>query len=93
MDAARALDWGYVTAIHAPERLLAEVTAYAARLADGPILAIRAAKRLVYRGLEAGEDASLDLAAATMPIMLSTEDAKEGPAAFRERRSPRFQGR
>ena len=38
-------------------------------------------------------DAALDLAQSAMIVAQSTEDAREGPRAFSERRKPNFMGR
>jgi 2-(1,2-epoxy-1,2-dihydrophenyl)acetyl-CoA isomerase len=93
IDAAEALRIGYVLRVFPNETLLTETQSFARRLAEGPSVAIQLAKRLVYRGLEVGLDHALDLAQSAMVIAQSTEDAREGPAAFVERRAPRFRGR
>lgn len=92
-DAQEALRIGYVLRLYPADSLLSETQAFAQRLADGPAVAIQLAKRLVYRGLEVGLDQALELAQSAMVIARSTEDAREGPLAFVERRPPRFQGR
>jgi enoyl-CoA hydratase/carnithine racemase len=92
-DAAEALRIGYVLRVYPVETLLTEALGFARRLAEGPAVAVQLAKRLVYRGLEVGLDQALDLAQSAMAIAQSTEDAREGPRAFVERRPPRFQGR
>ncbi|HTK64042.1 MAG TPA: enoyl-CoA hydratase-related protein [Pseudonocardia sp.] len=92
-DAQQALDWGYVSAVHPPDELMSRVGLFARRLANGPAVAIRAAKRLVYSSFEVSKEQALDMAASMMSVVLSTEDATEGPAAFQERRDPKFIGR
>lgn len=49
--------------------------------------------RLVYRGLDQPFMEALEQAQAAMTIVQSTEDSKEGPAAFVKKRAPAFQGR
>jgi enoyl-CoA hydratase/carnithine racemase len=93
IDAQEAARIGYVLRVYPAESLLSETQSFARQLAEGPAVAIQLAKRLVYRGLEVGLDQALDLAQSAMTIAQSTEDAREGPRAFVERRSPRFQGR
>jgi enoyl-CoA hydratase len=70
------------------------VTAYARKLVKGPQVAIELAKRLVYEGLETNhlfkERGSAEHA---MFIARATEDAREGPRAWAEKRAPQFQGR
>ena len=78
----------------APEGGLEETTmALARRIAEGPPIAIRLAKNLLYRGLEYDLDTALMMSAATETITLSSEDHREGIAAFREQRKPVFKGR
>ena len=92
-DAQEALRIGYVLRVYASDALLAETQAFARQLAEGPAVAIQLAKRLVYRSLETDLDHALDLAQSSMVIAQATEDAREGPRAFVEKRTPRFQGR
>ncbi|MPZ24268.1 MAG: enoyl-CoA hydratase [Dehalococcoidia bacterium] len=92
-DADRALEWGYVSRVCAPDALLDETREFALRLAKGPAVAMQLAKRLVYRSLEVDLNAALDLAQSAMIVAQSTEDAVEGPKAFTEKREPNFQGR
>lgn len=93
IDAQEALRIGYVSRVYPPEQLLPETRAFAARLAEGPAVAIQLAKRLVYQSSEVGLHQALDLAQYAMVIAQSTEDAKEGPRAFAEKRKPQFKGR
>lgn len=92
-DAQEALRIGYVLRVYPPEALLPETQSFAQQLARGPAVALQLAKRLVYRSLETDLDRALDLAQDAMTLAQSTEDAREGPRAFVERRPPRFQGR
>jgi enoyl-CoA hydratase/carnithine racemase len=92
-DAQAALEMGYVTKVVPHESLMAEARAYAQRLAEGPPVAIQMAKRLVYRGMDQTFMEGLEAAQAAMTIVQSTEDSKEGPRAFREKRKPVFEGR
>jgi 2-(1,2-epoxy-1,2-dihydrophenyl)acetyl-CoA isomerase len=93
LSADRALELGYVTKVVPHEDLMAEARAYALRLAEGPPIAMQLAKRLVYRGLDQSFLEGLEAAQAAMTIVQSTEDSREGPRAFREKRKPEFEGR
>jgi 2-(1,2-epoxy-1,2-dihydrophenyl)acetyl-CoA isomerase len=93
LDAQEALAMGYVSAVTPADGLMAHTRDYALKLARGPAVAIQQAKRLVYRSLDADVDAALDLAQQAMFICQSTEDAREGPRAFAEKREPQFKGR
>jgi enoyl-CoA hydratase/carnithine racemase len=93
IDAEEALRIGYVSAIVPDEQLTTHTRDYALKLANGPAVAMHLAKRLVYRSLETDVDGALEMAQAAMTIAQNTEDAREGPRAFVEKREPRFKGR
>jgi enoyl-CoA hydratase/carnithine racemase len=84
---------GYVTAVVPSAELMEHTREYALKLAKGPAVAMQLSKRLVYRSLHVGVDAALDLAQQAMYIAQGTEDAREGPRAFAEKREPEFKGR
>ena len=93
IDAQEAMAMGYVNAVVREDKLMERTHAYAAALASGPGVAIGLAKRLVYRSWEVDADAALELAQQAMYIAQGTEDAREGPRAFAEKREPHFKGR
>jgi len=92
-DAKEALEMGYVSAVVPADELMDYTRAYAAKLAKGPAIAIQQSKRLVYRSAHLPLDAALDLAQQAMFISQSSEDAREGPRAFMEKREPEFKSR
>ena len=92
-DAQEALEMGYVSRVVPHDSLMDEVYAYAEKLASGPPITMQLAKRLVYRGLDTPFMEALDAAQAAMTIVQTSEDSKEGPKAFAEKRQPVFQGR
>jgi enoyl-CoA hydratase/carnithine racemase len=92
-DAQAALEMGYVARVVPHDDLMKETLAYARQLAEGPPIAMQLAKRLVYRGLDQSFVEGLEQAQAAMAIVQSTTDSREGPAAFRERRKPLFEGK
>jgi enoyl-CoA hydratase/carnithine racemase len=93
LDARDAMRIGYVTKITSDDELMPEATAFARRLAEGPAVAMQLAKRLVYAGETSTWQQALEQANTAMAIAQSTEDAREGPRAFRESRPPKFVGR
>jgi len=68
------------------------VQEFAAKIASGPSTATQLAKKLVYRSANMPFDEHLDMAQMAMFIAQTTDDAKEGPAAFMEKREPQFKG-
>jgi 2-(1,2-epoxy-1,2-dihydrophenyl)acetyl-CoA isomerase len=92
-DAQEALRIGYVTKVVPAGELQAAARALAERIAQGPAVAIELAKRLAYRGWNASVEEALEAAGQAMAIVQSTDDAREGPRAFAEKRAPQFKGR
>ena len=93
MGAEEALGMGYVSAVVPHDELGAATKELATRLAKGPAVAIRLAKRMIYRCLDMDITTALEDHQTAMFIARGTEDAREGPAAFIEKREPIFKGR
>ena len=93
IDAEEALRIGYVTRVIPHDQLLEETVAYAKALARGPRVAIELSKRLLYNSLNTDLNSSLDAAQLSISLLFATEDAREGPRAFLEKREPQFKGR
>jgi enoyl-CoA hydratase/carnithine racemase len=86
IGAAEAQRLGLVHAVSEPGTALAEARALAEELAALPAVAVRAIKRAIAADLGDG----LDRERALFLEVFASADAKEGVAAFRERRPPRF---
>jgi crotonobetainyl-CoA hydratase len=76
---------------------LAEVMPKAEEIANavcecGP-LAVRAIKQAAYQGLDMTLEEGLALEAKLMADILLTEDARQGPLAFAQKRKPEYKGR
>ena len=93
IDAQEALRIGYVSEVVPADQLMDHSRQFAMRLAKGPAAAIQLGKRLVYRSLETNMSHALELAESAMLVCQTTEDAREGPRAWAEKREPQFKGR
>jgi enoyl-CoA hydratase len=91
VDAEEALAHGLVEAIADP--VLDRALETARVLATKSPIALRAAKELVNRALQGDHAANLSEEADRFGELFSTDDAREGLAAFVEKREPRFAGR
>jgi enoyl-CoA hydratase len=58
-----------------------------------PPVAVRAAKEAVNRAFEVSLEAGLEFERRAFYLLFDTEDAKEGLAAFTEKRKPSWKGR
>ncbi len=93
IGAEEALRLGLVNAVVAPEALMPATRALAARIAAGPPVALRLARRAIYRNAAADFRSALEFETFAQNACRDTEDAAEGIRAFVEKREPRFQGR
>jgi 2-(1,2-epoxy-1,2-dihydrophenyl)acetyl-CoA isomerase len=90
--AREAAALGLVTEVVPDAELMSTARAWAERLAGGPPLAIRVAKRMMYKQLSMTLDNALEDAAMATLVVNYTDDVKEGIAAFHAKRKPNFQG-
>ncbi len=93
VPAEQALAFGLLNAVVPADLLRDKALEYAHRItANGP-LAVRKTKESVLRGLATDMREAYKIESAIAAEVFSSEDAKEGPAAFAEKRSPRWTGR
>lgn len=91
--AAKAKELGLVTEVVPDEELMATARLWAEKLADGPPIAIRMTKRMMYKQQTMDLENALEDAALAIMVTNYCEDVKEGTAAFHEKRKPNFKGR
>jgi len=93
IDAPEALRLGLVSRLVAPEELMPTAYELARKIAAGPPVAIRLAKRALHRNAESDLRSALEFETFAQNVCSETEDAREGIRAFVEKRSPVFRGR
>ena len=93
LRARRAVAWGVVAAAVEPARLAAVVAVAARALAARAPLALRLGKEAVVRALDLPLEEGIRLEQDLYVLLQTTADRREGIAAFRARRQPRFRGR
>jgi enoyl-CoA hydratase/carnithine racemase len=92
-SARQAKELGLVTEVVPDAELMATARAWADRLAEGPPIAIRITKRMMYKQQTMDLENALEDAALGTMVTNYCEDVKEGIAAFHEKRQPKFQGK
>jgi enoyl-CoA hydratase len=93
LGADDALRWGLVNRVVPAGEALAMSLELAKSLATGPPIALAAAKRLVDEGVELPFDTAVGLERDAVAMLFTTDDRREGVAAFLEKRQPVFTGR
>jgi E-phenylitaconyl-CoA hydratase len=92
IDAVTAERWGLVNKVVPQADLLETAYGYARKIAANAPLAVQAAKELALRSRDMDLTSGLRLEAVLNRMLMQTEDAKEGPAAFAAKRAPQFKG-
>lgn len=92
IQANEALRLGIVSQLETPDALMATTLKMASSFAAGPPIAIRMAKRAIYRSMDSTLREALEFETYAQNTCSGTQDAKEGIAAFVEKREPVFTG-
>jgi enoyl-CoA hydratase len=93
IGAPEAKDFGIVNKLCKPEELLNDARATAAEIAKKGPVAVRMAKQVINEGFDLSLPQGLEKEKSTFPKCFSTEDLKEGLAAFLEKRPAQFKGK
>jgi hypothetical protein len=92
VDAAEALSIGLVNAVRPNETLVADLVARAVLIASKAPLSIRAVKAVVRTGAVLPLAEAMDLELSEYNRLFTTEDRREGVAAFNQKRPAVFRG-
>nr|WP_225951477.1 enoyl-CoA hydratase-related protein [Mycobacterium sp. OAS707] len=93
VSASDAAEWGLVHRCVSASELEAVAEELMSRLASGPTVAIGLAKQAINYGQHATLQQAMTQELFNLELSCRTTDFKEGLAAFREKRTPRFGGR
>jgi enoyl-CoA hydratase/carnithine racemase len=88
VDAAKALEWGLVNRVVAPEELDAALEELARKIAAKPPVTIAAGKRAFYEQMDLGVERAYQLASNVIACSFAHEEGREGMDAFIEKRKP-----
>jgi enoyl-CoA hydratase len=93
IDAQEAHRIGLVNGVYSPDELMDKAMELAQKIASRPPLAIRYAKEAVNRSQEGDSVSGFSLESYLHALTCTTEDKKEGVAAFLEKRKGKFKGK
>jgi enoyl-CoA hydratase len=93
VGAEEAARRGLVEAVFEPDELMEKTLELAQLLASKSPRALAAAKQAINRAFQGEHAANLQVEADSFGELFASEDAKEGLAAFVEKREPHFTGR
>ena len=93
ITAQEAMQYGIVSEVVKLDALMDTAMKYAAEILKGAPLSIRASKESTVRGLRMPVDEAMAATYEGVTKMYQSEDLKEGPRAFVEKRPPNWQGK
>jgi len=92
-DAQWALRYGLVNYVVPADQVMAKARELANAICENGPLAVRAAKEAAIRGLELPLSEALKVEVECSRKVMASEDAREGPLAFAQKRKPAYKGR
>lgn len=92
-DATTALNFGLVSRVVPASELKATADSIAEKICECGPLAVRAVKELAIRGRDMPFEEALKLESQFAGKIFSSEDAREGPLAFAQKRKPEYKGK
>ncbi len=93
VSAQRAYDMGFLNKVVPADQLMPEALKLAGQIAANAPLATQYFKELAYSGQNMTTEETCAMTYQMYDRLLATEDSKEGPKAFAEKRKPEWKGR
>lgn len=93
ISAKRAYETGLVSDVVEPAELMATAMRLAETVAGNAPLSVKITKELAWRGLHEHPEQFMRYVSASLALLHASEDAKEGPLAFAEKRRPHYKDR
>lgn len=95
LSAADALRWGLINRVVPHDQVVATAMNLAEKICENAPVSVRASKEIIYRGLDVPLNYppdAWDVNSKYLAIVMASEDFKEGPKAFAEKRKPNWIG-
>lgn len=93
VDALTAERWGLINRVFSPEKLLEGTLDFGRILVDRAPLALGMAKHVINTCQNTDTETGRLIERLGQSVLIQSEDSREGNAAFREKRKPRWKGR
>lgn len=93
ITAQKALAWGIVNELFAPEELMTKTLETAREIAGKGTLGVRYCKDAASNGLNMSREDGFRYEASVFGVLFSTEEQREGMGAFLEKRKAEFRGK
>lgn len=93
LSSERAYQLGMVNQVVEPAEVMSAAEALAERIGANAPLAVQASQSVAVRAFVDDDDALWDASGKAFGSIINTEDYKEGPRAFIEKRAPKWQGK
>ena len=92
ITAEKALEYGLVARVAEPGKAVDEAIALATRIAKNAPLGVAASKRMIVDSFGRTEEEFWDHQTPHLRKVFASDDAKEGPRSFAEKRAPKWTG-
>jgi len=92
IDAERAYQLGLINRLVAPEQVIDEALLLASQIAANAPIAVRESLKVARAAFQLSETELREMTRTARAIIMASNDYKEGPLAFIEKRAPRWSG-